>query len=89
MESYMNVLSAEKQLSVLSALVEGCSIRSTSRMTGVHKTTILKTLVDVGARCATLLDEQIRGLTCRFIECDEIWTFVAKKERRLTDDDRL
>ncbi len=37
MEPQMNVLRPEKQLAVLSALVEGCSIRSTSRMTGVHK----------------------------------------------------
>lgn len=85
----MNVLRPEKQFAVLSALIEGCSIRSTSRMTGVNKKTILKLLVDVGTHCAILLDEQIRGLTCTAIECDEIWTFVAKKERRLTTDDRL
>lgn len=85
----MNVLRPGKQLAVLSALIEGCSIRSTSRMTGVHKTNILKVLVEVGTHCAVMLDEQIQGLTCTAIECDEIWTFVAKKERRLTDDDRL
>ena len=85
----MNVLSPDKQLAVLSSLVEGCSIRATSRLTGVHKTTILSLLVDVGARCASLLDRQIRGITCAAVECDEIWTFIAKKERRLTDDDRL
>src|SRR6266536_3214562 len=89
MEPYMNVLRPEKKQAVLSALIEGCSIRSTSRTTGVHKTTILKTLVEVGTHCALMLDEQIHSLTCTAIECDEIWTFIAKKERRLTDDDRL
>ena len=48
----MNVLKSEKKLAVLSALVEGNSVRSVSRMTGVHKTTILKLLVEVGKRCA-------------------------------------
>lgn len=85
----MYVLKPAKQQAVLHNLVEGCSIRATSRLTGVHKTTILSLLVDVGSRCAELLDTQIRGLTCTAIECDEIWTFIAKKERRLTADDRL
>lgn len=85
----MNVLRPDKKYAVLSALIEGRSIRSTSRMTGVHKTTILKTLVKVGTYCAGMLDRQIHGLTCKAIECDEIWTFIAKKERRLTADDRV
>jgi IS1 family transposase len=89
MEPHMNVLCPDKQLAVLSNLIEGCSVRSTSRITGVHKTTILKLLVEVGSRCAQMLDEQIRGVKCTAIECDEIWTFITKKERRLTDDDRL
>jgi IS1 family transposase len=84
----MYVLNPEKQHAVLHALVEGCSIRATSRLTGVHKTTILSLLVKVGNRCAEQLNAQIRGLTCAAIECDEIWTFIAKKERRLSETDR-
>ena len=89
MEPHMNALSPDKQLAVLSNLIEGCSIRSTSRITGVHKTTILKLLVEVGSRCAQMFDDQVRGVRCTAIECDEIWTFITKKERRLTEDDRL
>ena len=44
----MNVLKPHKKLAVISALLEGCSVRATSRMTGVHKTTILKVLVEMG-----------------------------------------
>ena len=52
----MNVLKPEKKLAVISALTEGCSIRSTVRMTGVHKKTIMKLLVEVGTRCQHMLD---------------------------------
>ena len=58
----MNVLKPEKKLAVISALTEGCSIRSTVRMTGVHKKTIMKLLVEVGTRCQHMLDEKMRGL---------------------------
>jgi IS1 family transposase len=76
----MNVLKAEKKLAVISALTEGCSIRSIVRMTGVHKKTIMKLLVEVGTRCQQMMDERMRGIRCEAVECDEIWTFVGKKE---------
>lgn len=76
----MNVLKPQKKLAVLSALTEGCSIRSVSRMTGVHKKTIMKLLVEIGARCQRMLDEKMRGIRCETVECDELWTFVQKKE---------
>lgn len=85
----MNVLKPEKKLAVLSALVEGNSIRSISRMTGVHKTTLLRLLKEVGDNCARTLDERMRGLTCQEIEADEVWAFVKKKQRRLTPEEKL
>jgi len=83
----MNVLKPEKKLAVLSALVEGNSIRSTERMTGVHRDTILRLLVDVGERCQAILDERMQGFHCRLIQADEIWTFCRKKEQRLIGDE--
>ena len=77
----MNILKREKKLAVISALTEGCSIRSVSRMTGVHKKTIMKLLVEVGSRCQRMMDETMRGLRFDAVECDEIWTFVQKKRR--------
>src|SRR5271157_5705022 len=88
-EPIMNTLKTEKKLAVISALIEGCSIRSTSRMTGVHKKTIMKLLKEVGDQCSRFLDSRMKGLNCGVIECDEIWTFVRKKERKLTDVEKV
>ena len=76
----MNALKPEKKLAVIAALTEGCSICSISRMTGVHKKTIMKLLVEMGTRCQQMLDEKMGGLRCEAVECDEIWTFVQKRK---------
>src|SRR5687768_2459210 len=53
----VNTLKPEKKLAVITALTEGCSIRSVSRMTGVHKKTIMKVLVEVGQKCEQMMKE--------------------------------
>jgi len=68
---------------VVACLVEGNSIRSTVRMTGVAKNTILKLLVDVGAACADYQDRTLRGLPCRRLQCDEIWAFCWSKQKNV------
>jgi len=85
----MNILKTEKKLSVITSLIEGNSIRSTSRMTGVHKTTIMKVLIEVGENCTRIMDSSMRSLPCKAIECDEIWTFVRKKEGNVTATERM
>jgi len=85
----MKVLKPQKKLAVLSALVEGCSVRSTERMTGVTKRAILRLLVSVGEQCQVRLDDAMRGVQCEAVECDEIWGFIGKKQRFLTQKDRL
>ena len=84
----MNALKLDKQLAVIGGLVEGNSIRSVSRMTGVHKTTIASLLVWAGAKCQHLMDTSFRDLGCRTIEADEIWCFVAKKQGRISPQER-
>jgi len=79
--SHMNVLSQPKQAAILKALTEGSSIRSTARMVGVSKTTVLRLLVQVGELCAIYQDHKLRDLPCRRIEVDEIWAFVGAKQR--------
>jgi len=83
----MNKLSIEKQTQIISALVEGCSIRATERMTGVHRDTIMRLLCRVGNACGNLLDERMFNLNCKVLQVDEIWTFVGKKQRRLTKEE--
>lgn len=77
----MNRLSSEKRAAVVTALVEGNSIRATVRMTGVAKNTIVKLLVDLGAACSKYQDEKIRCIRARRVQCDEIWSFVGAKEK--------
>jgi IS1 family transposase len=79
-----NVLPREKQIQVLHMLVEGSSLRSITRMTGIHRTTVMKLMVAFGNRCRDFLDSRLRNLDCRHVECDEIWTYVLKKQGRLT-----
>jgi len=80
-----NHLKADKKLAIIHMLVEGNSLRSTSRLTGVHRDTIGRLLLRVGAHCQELLDKHVRGVRARIIECDEYWTFVLKKQGRLTE----
>jgi IS1 family transposase len=79
----MNRLPLAKRVQVLSALVEGNSIRGTCRMTGVALNTVLKLLADVGDACDRYMDQTMRDLTCVRVQCDEIWSFCHAKERNL------
>ena len=62
-------------------MVEGNSIRSVERITGVHRDTILRLLVLCGQRCERFLEERIKDMPVRDVECDEIWSFVGMKEK--------
>src|SRR5947207_6746296 len=75
-----NILKAEKQLEIVKHLVNGSSIRATERCTGIHRDTICRLLVRIGTGCRELLDAEMRNLSLRHIQCDEIWTFVNKKQ---------
>jgi transposase-like protein len=86
-QAEMNVLPMEKQVQIVSALVEGNSIRSTARMVGVEHKTVMRVLLRVGAKCQRLLNEKMRGLQCRNVEVDEIWSYVGKKEGRINGTD--
>lgn len=82
----MNQLDSKRRAQVVSALVEGNSIRATSRMTGIAQNTIIKLLTDLGAACAEYQDKAFRNLTCRKIQCDEIWSFVGSKAKNVSPD---
>jgi IS1 family transposase len=79
----MNILPLEKRIQVIAALVEGNSIRSTVRMTGVAKNTIVKLIAELGPRCADYMDRTLRNLKCKRIQCDEIWSFVYAKQKNV------
>lgn len=84
----MNKLTRNKRAQVLSALVEGNSIRATVRMTGVAKNTVVKLLVDAGKVCAEYQDKVLRNLKCKKIQADEIWSFCYAKQKNVPEDKR-
>jgi IS1 family transposase len=82
----MNRLPVEKRVAVVSALVEGNSLRATARMTGVARMTIEKLLRDLGTACAAYHDANVRNLTAQRIQCDEIWSFVGAKQKNVPEE---
>ena len=77
----MNRLDTARRIAVVAALVEGNSIRSTVRMTGVAKNTVVKLLLDLADACAAHHNRAVRGLCVRLLQCDEIWNFVGAKAK--------
>ena len=80
----MNRLTSEARTAVVSALIEGCSIRSTVRMTGVAKKTVMRLLLEVGAVCAAYQDRTFRNLVSRRVQVDEMWGFIYAKQKNVT-----
>lgn len=82
----MNKLSPQKRTQILAMMVEGVSIRAISRLTGASKNTIVKLLADAGEACLEYQDTTLRNLPCRRLQCDEIWSFVAMKEKQVPEE---
>jgi IS1 family transposase len=81
----MNRLSTEERARIIGALVEGNSLRATSRMTGAAKNTVTKLLVDVGQAAADYQDAYLRLLPCEVLEVDEIWSYCYAKNKNLPE----
>ncbi len=71
----MNRLSTAERAKVINCLIEGCSLRSTVRLTGVAKKTVSRILVETGEACAAYHDKIMRNLSCKVIQVDEVWSF--------------
>src|SRR5258708_30049404 len=82
----MNRLTKEQRTKIIAALVEGNSLRATSRMCDVVFNTVLKLLPEIGRACMEYQDKALRNLTCKRIQCDEIWTFCYAKEKNVPED---
>ncbi len=79
----MNRLSRQKQAQIISALIEGNSIRATARMAGVSKDTVLKLQVEAGYASADYQDRTFHGLACKRVQCDEVWAFCYAKQKNV------
>jgi len=82
--AHMNTLANDDRIRVVAALVEGNSIRSTSRMTGIARNTVTKLLVDLGQACMVYHDHHVRDVTVRRLQCDEIWAYVGAKAKNVS-----
>ena len=84
----MNTLSLEKKILILNSLVEGNSIRSTEHLIGVTKKAITKLLVKAGERAKEILDTQMVGIQSKYVQADEIFCYVGKKQKRCTKEEK-
>lgn len=82
----MNRTPLEKRTQILHLLCEGNSIRATTRIADVSKNTVVKLLADVGTACLAYQDENLRGLDCKRLQCDELWSFCYAKEKNVPED---
>lgn len=82
------IMPVEKRNTILRLLVEGNSVRSVTRLMGTNIPTVLHQLHWAGDHCQRLMDDGFRGLNLSHLECDETWTFVQKKQGRLTVEER-
>jgi len=76
-----NTLKTEKKVAAISMLCEGASIRAVERITGIHGDTIGRLALRIGNACKAIMDEKMRGLSCKQIEVDEIWGFIGAKQK--------
>jgi len=84
----MKKLTTDERVRVISALVEGNSIRATSRMTGIAKNTIVKLLREIGCACTEFQNKVLRNLKTRRVQCDEIWSFCYSKAKNVPKEKR-
>jgi IS1 family transposase len=80
----MNILSQAERVQIVAALVEGNSLRSVSRMTGIARNTITTLLVDLGEACMQHHDAAVRNVRVRRLQCDEIWAYVGAKAKNVS-----
>jgi transposase-like protein/IS1 family transposase len=74
-------LEAEKAILCLRMLLEGTSIRSVERLTGVNRNTLISLVVTVGKRAKQFLETSVRGVQVNDVQADEIWGFIGCKEK--------
>jgi len=84
----MNKLSTARRTAIIASLVEGNSIRATARMTDTSFNAVLQLVPKIGTACAGFYDQAMRNLTCRRLQCDEIWQFCYAKAKNVPQEKR-
>lgn len=81
----MNRLTKEERAKIINCLIEGCSLRSTVRMTGFAKKTVARLQVEIGEACLKYHDKIMRNLPCKVVQVDEVWTFTYSKQANIPE----
>jgi IS1 family transposase len=84
----MNQLTTEARAKIIGCLVEGCSQRATTRLTGAAKKTVARLAQEMGEACQAFAERALVNLPCTRIQCDEIWAFVGCKGKNASTEDR-
>lgn len=80
----MNKLDRKARAQILGMMVEGMSMQSIARLTGVSKNTVAKLLKDAGEAFTAYHDTNVRNVKAKRVQCDEIWSFCAMKEKNVS-----
>lgn len=79
----MNKLGIQERAKIVACLVEGCSIKTTTRLTGAAKRTITRLLSEMGTACRRFHDQTVHGIAAKRVQCDEIWSFCYSKQKNV------
>jgi len=82
----MNRLPLKKRVEILGLLVDGNSLRATTRLSGVSINTVSKLLADFGCACAEYHEKHVRNVSTKRVQCDEIWSFVGSKAKNISSE---
>jgi hypothetical protein len=78
----------DKAAQVVSLLCEGMGIRAASRLTGLHRDTVLNILEMAGQKCLAFMDANVRDVKAEHVQIDEIFTFVYTKPQNTARGDQ-
>jgi len=81
-------LAPEKIIQIVNCLVEGVSIRATSRLVGVEKKTVVRVMLHAAELCQRVMDTRLRNLRSRYLQADELWCFTGKKEQHCSFEEK-
>jgi transposase-like protein/IS1 family transposase len=76
-------IDTDKAAQVITLMMEGMSIRGISRVTGLHKTTILSLLLTLGDNCRRVFEAKVIRMQSKFVSADEMYGLVHTRENRI------
>jgi len=84
----VNRLPLQKRVQIINLLVEGMSLRATSRIADVSINSVVKILVTVGRACQNFHNQKVKKIKAQTVQCDEIWSFVYSKEKNTSEEQK-